>query len=119
MHELNTDINGAMAWAAKYHAEAEAKFLEGRKRVPSWSPEIDRQVQQYIDGLAYFLRGHECWIFESGRYLGNKGPEIRKSRQMPLVPKVPRDASLRRENIVLPHMDELMAELMAELRGVA
>src|SRR5882762_11099747 len=105
MHELNTDVNEAIAWAVNYHAEAKAKFLEGSKRAPSWGPEIDRQVQQYIDRIANVPRGHYCWNFEGGRFFGKKGPEIQKSRQMPLIPKVPQHASHRRENIVLPHMD--------------
>jgi len=110
MHELNTDVNKAMAWAANYHAKAEAKFLDGLKRVPSWGPEIDRQVEQYLNGIANWPRGNDCWDFESGRYLGSKGLEIQKTRQMPLIPKVSlsiHDTSLRRENVVLPLMDEL------------
>ncbi|KAF8484312.1 terpenoid synthase [Gautieria morchelliformis] len=113
MHEYNIDTNGAMAWVANRHAETETKFLDGLKRVPSWGPEMDRQVQQYLYGLANWPRCNDCWNFESGRYFGSKGPQIRKSRLVPLFPKVHapnQDASLRRENVTVPLVDELQRE---------
>jgi len=113
MHEFNIDVNQAMAWAANYHTEAEAKFLEGLKRVPSWGSEIDRQVAQYLNGIANWPRGQDCWNFEGGRYLGSKAPEIRKTRQMPLIPKVSppiQDASLRQGNVVIANVDDLVGD---------
>ncbi|KAF8970725.1 terpenoid synthase [Flammula alnicola] len=108
MHEFNVDLDGAMQWAANYHVEVETKFLDGLKRVPSWGPEIDQQLKQYIYGLANWPRCNDCWNFESGRYFGSKGREIQKTRLVPLLPKsVCRDNSLRRENVVVPLVDAL------------
>ena len=111
MHQLNTDFEGAMEWVVNYHTEIETKFLDGLKRIPSWGPELDRQVQQYIYGLANFPRGNDCWNFESGRYFGSKGREIQKTRVVPLLPKVSpahQDPSLRRENVVVLLVDSLL-----------
>lgn len=110
MHQFNTDFEGAMDWVVKYHKEVERKFLDGLKRVPSWGPEKDRQVQLYIYGLANWPRCNDCWNFESGRYFGNKGLEYQKTRLVPLLPKVlpsSDDPALRRENVVIPLVEAL------------
>lgn len=98
-----------MNWVADYHTEVESRFLDGLKRLPSWGPEMDRQVQQYVYGLANWPRCNDCWNFESGRYFGSKGLEIQKSRVVPLYPKVSPAQILRRENVVVPLVDELSA----------
>ncbi|KAJ3563357.1 hypothetical protein NP233_g8992 [Leucocoprinus birnbaumii] len=109
MRQFNLDFHGAMDWVLNYHAEVEMKFLDGLKRVPSWGPDIDRQMKQYLYGLANWPRCNDCWNFESGRYFGSKGREIQKTRMVPLLPKVApyMDSSLRRENVVVPFIDEL------------
>jgi len=102
MHQFEMDLESAMQWVAAYHAEVETKFLDGLKRLPSRGLQIDRQVQQYVDGLGNWVRGHDCWNFESGRYFGSKGREIQKTRYVALYPKLTsppmRDITLRREN---------------------
>lgn len=110
MRQFKTDFEGAMEWVTNYHTEVETKFLDGLKRLPSWGPEMDRQVQQYLYGLANWPRCNDCWNFESGRYFGGKGREIQKTRRVPLLPKaIPPSAnsSLRRENVVVPLVEEL------------
>ncbi|KDR69691.1 hypothetical protein GALMADRAFT_1352301 [Galerina marginata CBS 339.88] len=111
MHELNTNFDGAMEWVVSYHSEVETKFLDGLKRIPSWGPETDRQIQHYIYGLANWPRCNDCWNFESGRYFGSKGSEIQKTRVVPLLQKTiaaDRNKSLHRENVVVPLVDTLL-----------
>ena len=111
MHQLNTDFEGAMEWVVNYHTGVETRFLDGLKRIPSWGPEMDRQVQEYVTGLANWPRCNDCWNFESGRYFGSKGREIQKTRVVPLLPKATEardDSSLRRENVVIPLVDALL-----------
>ncbi|EJD00101.1 terpenoid synthase [Fomitiporia mediterranea MF3/22] len=110
MHELKVDLDAAMQWVLNYHRETEAKILDAIERVPSWRSDIDRQVRQYIDGLVHWPRGNDCWNFESGRYFGNKGPEIQKSRQVALLPKArisTKDGSLKREDVIVPLIESL------------
>ena len=102
MHQFNVDLEGAMQWVVEYHKEVERRFLDGLKRVPSWGPKIDAQMEEYIYGLANWPRCNDCWNFESGRYFGNKGLEIQKSRLVPLLPKNLPDSHLRRENVIVP-----------------
>ncbi|KAG6917178.1 hypothetical protein DXG01_003614 [Tephrocybe rancida] len=109
MRQFDTDFLGAMDWVTNYHAEVEMKFLDGLKRVPSWGSKIDRQMKQYLYGLANWPRCNDSWNFESGRYFGSKGREVQKTRRVPLLPKLApyQDASLRRENVVVPFIDTL------------
>jgi hypothetical protein len=102
MHQFNTDFEGAMKWVCEYHEEVETKFLDALKRVPSFGPEVDKQLEEYILHLANWPRCNDCWNFESGRYFGTKGLEIQKSRYVPLLPKVLPEPTLKREQVVVP-----------------
>jgi len=99
MRELNLDLAGAMAWAAEYHAEREEKFIQGLNFLPTFSPQVDTQLREYVLGLANWPRSNDCWNFESGRYFGSKGLEIQKTRRVKLMPKVQRDASRKTSEV--------------------
>jgi len=62
------------------------RFIEGRARLPSWGPEIDAQVQVYVQGLADWISGSLHWSFDSERYFGKKGGQIKKDRIVALAP---------------------------------
>ncbi|KAG0708516.1 terpenoid synthase [Suillus ampliporus] len=93
MLEVGLDIGGAIAWAAKYHAEFKKRFIKGLAEVPSWGPSTDVLVKEYLDGVANWVRANYCWSFESERFFGTMGPEIQQNRLVPLLPKVIRKAS--------------------------
>ncbi|CCM04071.1 uncharacterized protein FIBRA_06230 [Fibroporia radiculosa] len=107
MHHFGCNVTEAMEWVAQYHTEIEGNFMDGLKKIPTWGPEIDRQIIEYIDGLGNWLRANDCWSFESGRYFGSKGPEVQITRRVPLMPKVQRNDSLRREDVVIPMVDRI------------
>ena len=94
-----------MEWIVNFHEEVEAKFLDGLKRLPSFGPEVDKQLHEYIEGLANWPRCNDCWNFESGRYFGTKGREIQKSRYVPLLPKTLPDPTLKKEQVIVPLVD--------------
>lgn len=102
MHELRCDVNSAMEWAAQYHARVESKFIEGLKNLPSWGAEVDTQVTEYLTRIANWPRANYCWSFESHRYFGDKGLEVQRTRRVALLPKIQRDLSHRREQVVVP-----------------
>ena len=62
------------------------RFNEDRARLPSWGPEIDAQVQVYVQGLADWVAGYLHWSFDSERYFGKKGGQIKKERIIALAP---------------------------------
>lgn len=94
MSELGLDIGSAMAWAAHYHAGVQKRYIDGLAKVPSWGPSIDVLVKEYIDQNVMWARGNHSWYYESQRYFGTKGPEIQKTRLVPLLPKANRRAGV-------------------------
>ncbi|KAH8101904.1 terpenoid synthase [Cristinia sonorae] len=111
MRQFNTDFEGAMDWVVQYHTLVETRFLDGLKRVPSFGPHVDAQLQLYIHGLANWPRCNDCWNFESGRYFGNKGREFQKTRRVPRLPKVVKSQHKlkegKRENVDIPLVEQL------------
>jgi Delta6-protoilludene synthase len=105
MHQLNTDLPGAMEWVSRYHEDIEARFLDGLKRVPSFGTAVDHQLQQYIEHIANWPRCNDCWNFESGRYFGSKGLDIQRTRYVHLLPKRKVDPALRQQQVVVPIVD--------------
>ncbi|KAI0306219.1 terpenoid synthase [Multifurca ochricompacta] len=104
MSERGVDLDGALNWVAEYHGKVLSGFQAQHRMLPSWGPEMDSVVQSFIERLAYWTRGHDCWSFESGRYFGSKGPEIKKHRLVTLLPRVE-----------TPDVTPMMAPLMARL----
>jgi hypothetical protein len=86
MKERNIDIQSAIDWIEGLLAGVRAAFLENISHIPSWGEELDKKVKVYIDGLAQWVRGSDDWTFESGRYFGTKGAEIKISRKTALLP---------------------------------
>ncbi|KAG1738235.1 terpenoid synthase, partial [Suillus lakei] len=85
--ELDTDVNGAMLWAADLHMECQKKLLEAMSAIPKWGDPIDSQVTEYCDGIGNWVRANYEWNFESERFFGTKGLEIHSKRWMTLMPK--------------------------------
>ena len=61
-------------------------FGNFRKRLPSWGPKIDEDVGRYVGGLENWIVACLHWGFMSGRYFGAKGPEIKKTGIVELLP---------------------------------
>jgi len=87
MHELDTDVNGAMLWVADRHAKLEEKYFKAMAAIPKWGERIDSQVMEYCDGVGNWVRGNYDWCFESGRYFGTNGLEVQQRRWISLMPK--------------------------------
>ena len=76
------------------------RFVEDRARLPSWGPEIDEQVQVYVQGLADWIVGSLHWSFDSERYFGKKGLEIKETRIVELAPlRAPKSVALAKSPI--------------------
>ncbi|KAH9840951.1 isoprenoid synthase domain-containing protein [Rhodofomes roseus] len=103
MNHSGYNLDEALRWAADYHKDVEALFFDGLKRIPSFGPDVDQQLQEYIQAITMSPRAIYCWNFESGRYFGDKGREIQRTRRVPILPKVvDNHRSLRRQDVVVP-----------------
>ncbi|KAG9312647.1 terpenoid synthase [Chiua virens] len=87
MHEHRTDVNGAMLWVEDLLFGAQERFHAAKAALPEWDEPLNSQVQEYCDGLGQWVRAVDEWSFESERYFGKKGSEIKKNRWMLLLPK--------------------------------
>jgi hypothetical protein len=87
MSEKGIDLDGALDWVAEYHEQILSGFQAQYRELPSWGPAIDLRVKTYVEGLAHFVRGIDCWAFETERYFGTKGREIQERRIVHLLPK--------------------------------
>ncbi|KAG1882563.1 hypothetical protein F4604DRAFT_1577023 [Suillus subluteus] len=96
MHELDTDVNGAMLWVADRHTKVETKYFEAVTATPKWGEPIDSQVREYCDGMGNWVRANHDWNFESERYFGTKGLEVQRKRWILPMPK---DRPKSREDI--------------------
>jgi hypothetical protein len=90
MNEKGVGLEGALQWVGEYHEEVLSRFQAQRQMLPSWDPDVYLVVNAYVDRLAHWIRGHDCWSLESGRYFGSKGSEIKKHRMVGLLPRVNR-----------------------------
>ncbi|KAI9443651.1 terpenoid synthase [Lactarius indigo] len=87
MNEKGVDLNGALDWYTEFNETKLAKSLEQHRKIPSWGPEMDPVVSAFVEGVGYWMRGHDCWSFEAERYFGTKGPETQEHRMVTLFPK--------------------------------
>ena len=116
MNQFGLDLFHAAEWVAQYHKEIEARFLDARTRLPSFGPEVDAALQEYVDEcLAVWLRGNDCWRFESERYFGpTKGAEVQKAGTTPLLAERVMDPEMRREKVQVQLIDKPELEQVAD-----
>ena len=108
MHQYNLDLYHAAEWVAQYHKVVEARFLDAFKRLPSFgTPKVDAALQEYMAGIAGWPRGNDSWKFESERYFGKKGAEVRKAGKTALLAKRAMDPEMRREKVQVQLIEEL------------
>lgn len=109
MRELGTNFDGAMAWIVDYHHAVATRFIEGLQNIPSFGPEADARLQEYLQSIANWPGGAESWSFESARYFGERGAEYQRSRRVSLLQKSKRYPQCRREKVHV-HLIEHLAQ---------
>ncbi|KAE9395551.1 terpenoid synthase [Gymnopus androsaceus JB14] len=62
------------------------EFSANRKKIPSWGPVVDKMVQKYVQGLQDWIVGSLHWSFQTTRYFGTDGQEVKKTRYIKLLP---------------------------------
>lgn len=58
MADRNIDIQTASDTVGTYFEELMDRYLDARKRLPSWGPEIDAGVSLYMDAMAHWVKGN-------------------------------------------------------------
>ena len=63
------------------------RFIAERKKLPSWGPDLDRDVSRYVDAIGGWVVGNLCWSFESRRYFGSSNEDVKRTRIVKLRPR--------------------------------
>ncbi|EPQ52189.1 terpenoid synthase [Gloeophyllum trabeum ATCC 11539] len=87
MREQGMSLQEAFDFVGMMCKQSIDRFIADRDNLPSWGPEIDRQIDVYVDGLANWIVGSLHWTFESTRYFGNNGKDVKANRIITLLPK--------------------------------
>ncbi|EGN99183.1 hypothetical protein SERLA73DRAFT_90456 [Serpula lacrymans var. lacrymans S7.3] len=89
MRERGLDLQGAVDVVGNFCKGSIDRFQTERDNLPSWGEEIDRDVAIYIDGLQNWIVGSLHWSFDSERYFGKEGLDVKQQRIINLLPKRP------------------------------
>lgn len=89
MNQYNLNLQQSMDWVDVYHKTLVSKFMQQieKRNTDLWGPGVDARVVEYINKLGEFVRGHDCWCFETPKYFAGQGLEIQKTRVVELLPK--------------------------------
>ncbi|KAF5350098.1 hypothetical protein D9756_009238 [Leucocoprinus leucothites] len=99
IQEHKLDVPAAMEWLENFGKHRVATFLSGIDELPSWGPEVDADVQRYIENMGYLVRGADAWSYESERYWGEKGQEVQTTRIVTLFPEESQEGLMTKEEL--------------------
>ncbi|TFY62989.1 hypothetical protein EVJ58_g3512 [Rhodofomes roseus] len=63
------------------------QFQADKVLLPSWGPEMDAVVAKFVRALETWIIGFIVWSFETTRYFGGLGEEVKRTRVVKLFPK--------------------------------
>jgi hypothetical protein len=87
MNEEGIDLQSAVDFVGALCRQSIDRFNDDRDSLPSWGPKIDRDVAVYVDGLANWIVGSLHWSFETERYFGKTGQDVKVTRIVDLLPR--------------------------------
>lgn len=82
-------LQSAVDYVGDLCAQTIDTFCENKKKLPSWGPEVDEMVAKYVQGLQDWIVGSLHWSFQTHRYFGTKGLEVKAHRFVKLLPLEP------------------------------
>ena len=86
-HQLELELQDAIDYVGEFCLGCIDRFETLRKMLPSWGPDIDAQMQAYVDGLGSWMIGNLVWSFETERYFGTEGRQVRHDLSVALLPR--------------------------------
>lgn len=86
MYQEGLDLQSAVNFVGDMCRQSIDRFIEEQNHLPSWGPKIDSDLAIYVDGLANWIVGSLHWSFETERYFGKTGRQVKTSRVVDLLP---------------------------------
>ena len=87
MMTYDLELQDAVEHIANMCRQTLQRYDEYKNKIPSWSPEIDRDVLEYIRGIEDWVSGTFHWTFMSERYFGRKHDEVKRTGVVELLPR--------------------------------
>ncbi|OJT10931.1 Alpha-muurolene synthase [Trametes pubescens] len=87
MNLRDLDLQSAVDFVGDLCKQAIDAFIENQRSLPSFGPELDRDVAMYVQGLQDWLVGSLHWSFMTKRYFGDAGADVKKHRVVKLLPR--------------------------------
>lgn len=88
MRQFGLDLQAAINEAGDMCAARVERFYKLYLGLPRWVGPVDLDVQKLVDGMGLCVGGVMHWSYESQRYFGKRGLEIKQSRTLHLLPRV-------------------------------
>ncbi|KAK0628328.1 terpenoid synthase [Bombardia bombarda] len=88
MNAQDLGLQAAVNFIGDWHDKIIKEFFSSWASLPSWGEDIDRQVQYYVESIVRWVRGCSDWSFEAPRYFGTQAPEIQRTLQLYMLPRV-------------------------------
>lgn len=86
MHEQGLELQEAVDFVGDMCKQSIDRFIENTALLPSWGERIDKDVAVYVRGLQDWIVGSLHWSFDTERYFGKAGREVKKNRKVTLLP---------------------------------
>ena len=87
MKAKHFNLQEASDYAGVFFGNLVDRFIAERKKLPSWGPDLDRDVSRYVDAIGHWVVGNICWSFETPRYFGSALEDVRRTRIVKLRPR--------------------------------
>ena len=62
MKQKGLDVQEAIDFVGEYCRGCIDRFENDRQQLPSWGPEVDKMVAQYVDGMQNWIVGESDWF---------------------------------------------------------
>ena len=86
MAHKGLDRRSALDFAGTMCNKALDRFKSDWDNIPSWGPEIDKEVESYVEGLLNWMAGSLQWSFETEGYFGKGAKAVKANRRLTLLP---------------------------------
>jgi hypothetical protein len=88
MKQFQVGVQQAIDKAGELSHEKMEKFCALYQHLPRWVGPVDLDVQKLVDGMAQCVSGVLHWSYESQRYFGTRGLEVKRTRMVHLLPRM-------------------------------
>ncbi|CAE7234165.1 unnamed protein product [Rhizoctonia solani] len=92
MEHKSLSVEGAIEYVNDITRKRLDEYVDAKAKLPSFGPEVDEQVAQYILGIEYCVQGFIDWTFVTPRYFGDDASKVKETGIVDLMAPIALDA---------------------------